>query len=170
MGIAPVERLRILAFTGALLEAPPAPRPDAPLWKRLALDARPWKATAYLCVVALWGLLAGTAVLGLACLALSLSALPLYQGLLPGDRLALPMNGEIDVALWPWLTAAGLAGLLVVPLVARGLVAVDVALGRVFLARSRSAEVRELQAGADPHRDPGRRGRLGGGRAPPDRA
>jgi signal transduction histidine kinase len=144
MGIAPLERLRVLAFTGALLEAPSAPRPDAPLWKRVVLDARPWKATAYLCVVALWGLLAGTAVLGLICLALALTALPLYQGLLPGGRLSLPLNGEIDAAAWPWLSAAGLAGLLVVPLVARGLVAVDVALGRVFLARSRSAEVREL--------------------------
>lgn len=144
MGLGVLERMRLHALTGVRLTPLPPPSPEESWWRRLLLDPRPWKAAAYLLVIALWGLVAGTAVIGLTCVALALATLPLYRGHLPGNRVSLPWGGDLDAASWPWLGAAGAAALLVVPLIARALVTVDVAIARVLLGRSLSEEVREL--------------------------
>ncbi|NLT54231.1 MAG: sensor histidine kinase [Actinomycetales bacterium] len=144
MGLGALERLRLQSFTGVCLAPPPAPRYDQPLWRRLVFDSRPWKAQGYLFLIALWGLTAGLAILVLLCVALALAALPFYAQSLPNDRLSMPLGGSIGAGVWPWLTAVGVAGLLVIPLVARAMVTVDLALGRLLLGRSRQAELKEL--------------------------
>jgi signal transduction histidine kinase len=144
MWFAKLERLRLHAFTGVRIQAPPAPPRDQATWKRLLLDLRPWRASAYLALVSLWGLLAGTAVLVLTCVVLGLSAVPLYRGALPDGVFALPFGGELSSTAWLWLTVTGLAGLVVLPLVARGLVAVDMSVGRLLLGRSHREEVQQL--------------------------
>jgi signal transduction histidine kinase len=142
MVVAALERARVRAFTGIHVPAPPPPRGDRPAWRRYLLDGRPWKAVAHAVLVALWGLTAGTAVLVLLSVGLALAALPLYQDGLPADRLALV--GDATVPASGWLVALGILALLVLPLAARGLVWVDVALARGLLAAGRDQEVREL--------------------------
>ena len=127
------ERGRLLAFTGVPIGRPRPPRADQPLWRRLLLDARPWRAAAYLPLLALWGLVAGITILVLTSTALALAALPLYSGALPDGIIALPFGRTLHTSAVPWLTAVGLVALVVLPLLARGLSGVDVALGRWLL-------------------------------------
>jgi signal transduction histidine kinase len=142
--LASFERARILAFTGVVVQPPPAPQGAQPWWRRYLLDGRPWRALAYLTVVALWGLVVGTVLLVLLCVAVALAALPLYRGGLPDGRLALPWGG--GVASGPGWFAVGVFGVVVLPLVARGAVGVDVHLAHSLLGRSRREQVEVLSA------------------------
>lgn len=138
-----VERARVEAFVG--VHIPPGNRPDpaAPLWRRLLLDPRPWRATAHLTLMAFWGLIVGTVMTVLTSLSLALSALPFYHTAMPGSKIALPFDRSFTASL-P-LTFLGIGGLLVLPLVARGLVGVDLALARWFLGpRDDQRRVAEL--------------------------
>ena len=136
------ERLRVQAFTGVVVEPPPGPPPGGSWWRRYLLDGRPWRAVAHLTVVALWGCVVGTLTLALLSLSVALALLPVYTGALPGGTLALPWGGRAapDVTLF----TAGVFGVVVLPLVARGAVAVDVRLAQALLGRSRREQVEVL--------------------------
>lgn len=142
--IGPFERARLRAFTGLAVAAPHNPQAGQPWWRRLLLDTRPWRASVHLTLIAFWGLAAGTTVLALLSIAVGLAALPVYDHRLPDGGALLPGGAQLDPALNPVLTAAGLLGLLVLPLVARGLVGVDMALGRWLLGPSGDEQVRRL--------------------------
>ncbi|HET9653763.1 MAG TPA: sensor histidine kinase [Kineosporiaceae bacterium] len=143
MGMAAFERFRVEAFAGVHVVRPaPPPNVGQPAWRRHLLDARPWRACAHLALSALWSLLIGTVTLVLTSVAVALATLPLYDEKLPQHRLAMPFGPGLP-ASWP-MVVAGWAGLVVVPLVARGLITVDVALARWLLGPSRSEQVVEL--------------------------
>jgi signal transduction histidine kinase len=138
------ERARLLAFTGVAI-ARPAPRPaDQPRWRRLLLDSRPWRAAAHLALMGLWGLVAGIVTLVLASIAIALALLPLYAWALEPGYIALGFGRTLGSGAVPWLTIAGWIGLIVVPLVARGLVGVDIALGRWLLGPTGGEQVERL--------------------------
>ncbi len=141
-GLSSFERARVQAFTGVAVVAPVGPPADRSWWRRYLLDGRPWRAMAHLTVIALWGLLAGTLTLALLAVSVAFAALPLYTGALPDDRLTLPWGGQL--APHVGLFAAGVFGVFVLPLVARGAVGVDVHLARSLLGRSHREEVRVL--------------------------
>ncbi len=136
------ERMRVHAFTGVAVVPPPAPPGDRPWWRRYLLDGRPWRAMAHLTLVALWGLVVGSLTLVLLSVSLAFAALPLYGDALPNGRLTLPWGGATDANLG--LFAVGVFGVLVLPLVARGVVGVDVHLATALLGRSRREEVQVL--------------------------
>ncbi len=146
MGCAAAERVRVRAFTGLEVLPPPPPDPDQPPWRRVLLDGRPWRASAYLALVALWGVVVGTVVLVLAALTAALVTVPLYRDALPGGWFSLPFDGRLPASAWPWLTALGAAGVVVLPLLARGLVVLDMTLARMLLGRNPKEEVRALSA------------------------
>lgn len=136
------ERARVRAFTGVVVTPPPGRADEPSWWRRYLLDPRPWRAVAHLTVIALWGLVVGTLTLVLLSLSLALAALPAYRGALPGGVLATPWGDPVPAH--PGLFAAGVFGVLVLPLVARGAVGVDVHLARSLLGRSRREEVAVL--------------------------
>ncbi len=133
------ERARVEAFTGVRIGPPAHPDPRRPTWRRYLLDGRPWRAAGYLLFTSLWGLLIGVTTLALAGVALALAALPLYSGQLPGGRVSLVGSATLPAS--GWLTLTGWAGVVVVPLVARGLVAVDVSMARWLLGPSHNEQV-----------------------------
>lgn len=140
MGLAAFERVRVEAFTGVPIRRPtPPPLAGRPAWRRYLLDPRPWRASAYLALIGIWSLVVGAVTLVLAGAAAALAALPLYAAQLPGHRLSLPFGRGVDAG-W-WLVLIGWAGVVVVPLVARGLVTVDVSLARWLLGPSRGEQV-----------------------------
>ncbi|WP_143447573.1 sensor histidine kinase [Kineosporia sp. R_H_3] len=141
-GVGSFERLRVQAFTGVVIEPPPGPAGPQTWWRRYLLDGRPWRATAHLTVIALWGLLVGTLTLVLLCVSLAFAALPLYSAALPDGSIALPWGARLAPHLG--LFAAGVFGLVVLPLVARGAVGVDVHLAQSLLGRSRREQVQVL--------------------------
>jgi signal transduction histidine kinase len=136
------ERLRVEALIGVRIPSSTRPDPAQPAWRRYLFDGRPWRAVLHLTAVSLWGLLAGTvtAVLVSACLALA--ALPLYRSVLPAGKLSLPLVPSLPASPLVW--GIGLAGLLLLPLVARGLVGVDLALARWLLGPANTERVAEL--------------------------
>jgi signal transduction histidine kinase len=140
------ERGRLRAFTGLTLRAPQPPAAEQPWWRRLLLDSRPWRASAHLTLTALWGVIAGTSMLALLSLAVALAALPGYRGLLLNDRFTLPAGGHLDPGPTALPVLLGVLALLVLPLVARGLVGVDMALGRWLLGPSGNEQVEQLSA------------------------
>jgi signal transduction histidine kinase len=143
MVVARFERLRINAFVGVHVQAPTPPRRPGPAWRRWLFDLRPWRAAAHLTVVAFWGLLVGTVTTILLSFTFALAALPLYRGALPGSRISPPFGPAVAASTALWLV--GMAGLVVLPLVARGLVGVDVALARWLIGpRSDAERVAEL--------------------------
>jgi signal transduction histidine kinase len=136
------ERARLHAFTGVVVVPPPPPPGDRSWWRRYLLDGRPWRAMAHLTLVALWGLVVGTVTLTLLSVCVAFAALPLYRDALPGGRLTLPWGSTMGSGLG--LFAVGVFGVLVLPLVARGVVGVDVHLATSLLGRSRREEVQVL--------------------------
>ena len=135
------ERLRVLAFIGVPVPAPATPR-NPSVWRRFLLDPRAWRAVAHLTLIAFWGILVGTVTLVLVSISAALAALPLYRAALPGGDIAMPIGPQLR-ADW-WLFGVGAAGLLVLPLVARGLVGVDLALARWLLGPGSGEQVSHL--------------------------
>jgi signal transduction histidine kinase len=144
--IGPFERARLRAFTGLVVLAPLNAQAGQPWWRRVLLDTRPWRASVHLTLIAFWGLAAGATMLGLLSVAVALAALPAYDSLLPDGGALLPGGAHLDPSLNGALAVAGGLGLLVLPLVARGLVGVDMALGRWLLGPSGNEQVRQLSA------------------------
>jgi len=142
MVVAMLDRARIRAFTGVHVPPSPPPPRDRPAWRRYLFDARPWKAGLHTLLISLWGLVAGLAVTVLTCAALALTALPAYRGALPGGRFAGP--GDLSLRADPAWALVGVFALLVLPLVARGLVRVDVLLARGLLGGGSAERVRVL--------------------------
>jgi signal transduction histidine kinase len=138
MAVAGFERLRIEAFVGVRVLPFSGPPSSGPLWRRLLLDARPWRAAAHLTVMAFWGLLVGTVTTVLVSVSIALAAVPLYRGALPYGHLNLPVGPDLPASLPVCLV--GVFGLVVLPMVARGLVGVDVALARTFIGPRRHQE------------------------------
>jgi signal transduction histidine kinase len=139
MGLAAFEQVRVEAFTGVHIRRPTPPQRTGPAWRRYLLDARPWRATIYLTLIAVWGLVVGTVTLVLTSVSIALATLPLYASHLPRHHVSLLFGPGVDVS-W-WLALIGWAGIAVVPLVARGLVTVDVSLARWLLGPSREEQV-----------------------------
>jgi len=142
MVVAMLDRARVRAFTGVQVRPSPPPPRDRPAWRRYLFDARPWKAALHSLLIGLWGAVAGLAVTVLTCAALALAALPLYRGALPGGRFAGP--GDLSLRADPAWALVGVFALLVLPLVARGLVRVDVLLARGLLGGGSAERVRVL--------------------------
>ena len=142
--LARFERARLRAFTGVVVVPPGPPTQRQNRWLTWLLAPRPWRATLHLTLISLWGLVAGTLATGLTSLAFALAALPVYRSQLPGGRLSLPWGGSLPAN--PALVLLGVFGLLVLPMVARGVVSVDVALTRWLLGGGRQAEVERLSA------------------------
>ena len=142
-GLARFERARLRVFTGVTV--PPArPPADAVGW-RWVLDPRPWRASLHLLLISLWGLLAGTAMLALTGFAVWLVILPLRPGVPAGS--GLPFGARLsDVDAAPALALAGLVALAVLPLLARGLVGLDIALVRWLLGPGGNEQVERLSA------------------------
>ncbi len=140
--IAGFERLRVTAVSGIRMSAPAGSRVGRDWWWRLLLDARLWRVQAHLTLLTLWGLSVGVLVAALFAVAVALAALPMYAGLLPAERLALPIGPGVSAGAAPWLF--GTALLVVLPLVCQALVRVDVALARWLIGPGDQEQVVEL--------------------------
>jgi signal transduction histidine kinase len=142
MAVAAFERLRVAAFVGVRVPPPAPPSAEQSVWRRYLLDPRPWRAAAHLTLISLWGVLVGSVTFVLLAVSLALAGLPLYRGALPTGHLTMPIGPNLPASWWPW--AIGTAGLVVLPLVARGLVGVDLALARGLLGPGRSEQLSHL--------------------------
>jgi signal transduction histidine kinase len=153
--LARLERARLLAVLGVWLPAPAAPPPPADsrrrpwsiIWRRIVLDPRRWREQLYFFTIGVWGLLAGTAISILASIGLAAATVPLYAFALPDGRLRVPWGSRIG-GWWLLLVfGIGVLALAIAPLLARGLVLLDVLLvDRLIGPRSvgRTEEVAQL--------------------------
>jgi len=139
-----LERLRARSLIGVGVPRP-APRERRAWWQRVLFDGRSWRATVHLLLISLWGLLAGALALCMTALGLSLAFLPLYRSDLDSDRLNLSIGlGPGNTPAHGWMVPLGVTISLVTPLVARGLVGVDLMLVRWLLGPSHTEELSVL--------------------------
>jgi signal transduction histidine kinase len=144
------ERARVFALTGFWIPAPVPPPDHRTFWKRWLTVGRPWRALLYFTTITLWGLLAGMVISVLISVALAAASLPVWVAALPDGGMALPFGGQIDGFWWMLLVfAAGLLGMVIVPLLARGLVMVDVLLARWLLGPGSDEQVERLSERVD---------------------
>ena len=152
-GLSFLERARVFALTGIAVPAPVPARDDRPLWRRLLLQTRSWRALLHLTAISIWGLLAGSVITALTSVALAAAAVPTYAMALPdgpGGGMHLPFGGRIAGFWWLLLVfGLGALGLVLVPLLARGLVLVDVLLARYLLGPGRNEQVERLSERVD---------------------
>ncbi len=137
------ERWRIAVFLGTWV--PPMERRPRhlPLWRRVLLDPRPWRALLYLTLVSLWGLTGGLLVSLLLLLGVVAVLAPSFP---PGTVV---VGGPVpEVLLWP-VAVAGVALVLVLPFLAWLFGRVDVALARLSISSDPAARVAELSARVD---------------------
>lgn len=143
------ERLRIEAFTGVVI--PPRPEdPALPRWRRLLLDPTRWRAVAYAALQTLWGMLIGSIVLTTVATTAVTAAMPLFAG-------AVRSTGWTLFGLWTvtWLPfqvllwAGAVATLVVLPLVAPALSAVDVNLARWLIGQDQRRQIEHLSSRVD---------------------
>ena len=114
----------------------------------MLLDSRSWRALAHVVAMAFWGVAVGSGVTFLICVALALATLPVYAAFLPDGGVFLPWGAQrlgpgVDTRCSAFV---GLAGLVVAPLLARGLVTVDVAAGPLAARPGRARAVERLEA------------------------
>jgi signal transduction histidine kinase len=142
-----LERARLWAVVGVRIPPPAPPPADQALWRRVLLDFRLWRSLAHLISIGVWGICVGTGILVVLSSSLALAALPVYFFALPDGGVRLPWD-MLAGGIWWYLlmTVIGLAGLLVLPLFARGLVVVDILLARWLLGPAGSEEVERLEA------------------------
>jgi signal transduction histidine kinase len=144
-GLAGFERARVGALIGVPIAAPGRGAASGSRLRRLLLDPRPWKAMAHLTLIGAWGCLAGFSILVGLCVVLAAITVPLYAAALPPSGLNLPLGGPVEGFWWLLLVfVVGVAGLAVVPLLARGLVLVDVVLARWLLGPGSNEQVERL--------------------------
>jgi len=142
-----VERARVWALLDVYVPRPAPPPHDQPLWRRTLFDSRPWRALAHVVAIAFWGVCVGSGVTFLICVAIALATLPVYAAFLPDGGVFLPWGAEVSGLAWyALLTAVGLAGLVVAPLLARALATVDVLLARWLLGPAGHEHVERLEA------------------------
>lgn len=150
LGISFVERARLFALTGVHVPAPVARPGTRPLWRRLLLDGRPWRALLHISAMTVWGFFAGGVITVLTSVALAAVAVPAYAMALPESGLHLPGDAHIDGFWWLLLVfGLGIVGQAIVPLLARGLVMVDVLLARYLLGPNRDEQVERLSERVD---------------------
>ena len=141
-----VERARVWALLGVHIPVPAPPPPDQPLWRRTLFDFRLWRALGHMFAISIWGLCVGSGVAALLCIAIALAFLPAYAFLLPEGGVHMPWNAQAESLWWlPLFAVIGIAGLVVIPLLARGLVIVDVLLARHLLGPVGREEVERLE-------------------------
>lgn len=146
--VARAERARVEAFLGQRI-LPPGPT-DEPRWLGALLLTRPYRrAAGYAAIHALWGLLSGSIVLAVLGTLLAGTALPLYAGRLAEDAVVLTL---LPVGTWGsgavvWV--ASLALLLLTPVLARGVTAVDRGLARALLGSDPEEEIAHLAERVD---------------------
>jgi signal transduction histidine kinase len=143
-----LERARLFALTG--FEVPASPPSSRPFWRRMLTEGGSWRALLHVSVITLWGLLAGTMITALASIALAAATVPAYAMALPANGMNLPFGGRIDGFWWLLLVfCLGILGLVIVPLLARGLIMVDVLLARWLLGPGSSEQVERLSERVD---------------------
>jgi signal transduction histidine kinase len=148
--LAPFERARLFALTGVAIPRPVRTAGPEPLWRRILMTGEPWRALLQVSAIALWGLLAGTAITALTSIALAAATVPAYAMALPESGMHLPFGGRIGGFWWMLLVfGLGLLGLVIVPLLARGLVLVDVLLARWLLGPGSGEQVERLAERVD---------------------
>jgi signal transduction histidine kinase len=143
---AALERTRLRAFVGCFVPPPLPPSTDGPrqpLWRRLLLDGRTWKAAAHLVAISAWGLTGGLAMLVVLSIGVALTLLPTYQAALPNHRLDVYGAATVPAGWW-WSVVGGLT-LLALPFAAAALVRVDLALGQWLLGPARAQREQVLR-------------------------
>jgi len=141
-----VERARVWALLGVHIPVPAPPPPDQPLWRRTLFDFRLWRALGHMFAISIWGLCVGSGVAFLLCVAIALAFLPAYAFLLPEGGVHMPWNAQAESLWWlPLFAVIGIAGMVVIPLLARGLVIVDILLARHLLGPVGREEVERLE-------------------------
>ncbi|WP_151523830.1 sensor histidine kinase [Serinicoccus kebangsaanensis] len=142
-----VERHRIAAFLGVDVgERPPS---SAPTWRRvLGLDEVRLRALGWAGLHGLWGLISGALGLALLVNGALLATMPLWAWL--GDGVS--VMGLFRVGSTLGMTVAWLVGVAVVlgmPWIARGLASVDVVLARWLIGEDAQAQLRRMSERVD---------------------
>ncbi|MBT0772082.1 sensor domain-containing protein [Kineosporia sp. J2-2] len=143
IGLARLDLLRLEAMTGARLEwmAAAPGRTGRHGLRRWLLDVRPWRSMAWVAVQSVWGLVSGTLALTLASVTLALVFAPLYVWWLPSHEMYWPWGGTTSGPWWLLLVfTVGVTGMVITPLIATGLITLDLMLARLLLTRNASAE------------------------------
>jgi signal transduction histidine kinase len=141
-----LERARVWALLGVHIRVPAPPPPDQPLWRRTLFDFRLWRALGHVFAISIWGFCVGSGVVFLLCVAIALATVPAYAFLLPDDGVHLPWDAQADGVWWfALLSVIGIAGMVVIPLLARALVIVDILLARWLLGDPAREEVVRLE-------------------------
>lgn len=142
-----LERHRIAAFLGLDIgERSPS---TAPTWRRyLGLDEPRLRALGWVGLHGLWGVLSGALTLALAVQGTLLATLPAWAWVGEGITIfgALHITSTLGILL-SWLV--GLVVMLGLPVVARGLAGVDVALARWLLGEDQEAQLQQMTERVD---------------------
>ncbi|WP_285595002.1 sensor histidine kinase [Kineosporia sp. NBRC 101731] len=139
--VARLDLLRLEATTGVPLNwLQPSPETaKRPFLQRYLLDSRPWRAMAWVAIQAVWGLVTGTVAICLASVTLGLVSAPLYIWALPDQQMYWPWGSASSGPWWLLLIfGVGVVGMILTPLVASGLIALNVLIARALLTRERS--------------------------------
>ncbi len=144
-----LERLRIEGFTGVIIP-PPRQDPSLPTWRRLTLEPTRWRAVAYCALQMLWGLLIGSTILMAIAVCLATAAMPLFASVVRETGwtvldLFTVTSPPLLVLVW----MAGCAGLVVLPLIAPALSAVDVNLARWLIGQDQRRQIEHLNSRVD---------------------
>ncbi|GAB3238893.1 hypothetical protein GCM10027456_03190 [Kineosporia babensis] len=115
-------------------------------WRRWLLGGTQWRSMAWVAIQGFWGLITGTVVVVFASVTLALVLAPAYVWILPDAEMYWPWGGTTSGIWWLMLVFfIGAVGMLITPLTATGLLALNLLLARLLLTRATSAEqVRQL--------------------------
>src|SRR5690606_22274099 len=137
------ELARIEVFTGTRIRPEP-PSQENRWFHYLGISRAHRRAAIYTAVHALWGLVSGALIAGLTAAVVAVLAMPLYASRIPEEGLALLWfrldSFNTQAALW----GAALGLLLILPLLARQITAVDRQLVRSLLGVDPDAEIAQL--------------------------
>lgn len=141
------ERHRIAAFLG--VDIGHRPESAAPRWRRfLGLDEQRLRSLGWVGIHGLWGLFCGVVTLVLLTRGLLLGTLPLWGWMTEGVTVIGPLRATTTVEMTvAWLL--GVAVLVALPWVARGLSSVDVALARWLIGTDAQAQLQAMTARVD---------------------
>ncbi|MGO0575742.1 sensor histidine kinase [Ornithinimicrobium panacihumi] len=147
-GLGRLERHVLRAFTGTDI-GPPAPGTTVRWRRALGLDQPRLQAVGWGALQGLWGLLAGAIVLGLLTQAVSLVIVPFIATAAPDGAVRIWLTTVQGPVGYAAAVLVGLALLVLVPFLARGLAMVDVALGRWLLGVDPQRQLREMSQRVD---------------------
>ncbi|GAB6901588.1 sensor histidine kinase [Kineosporia succinea] len=143
MFCARLDLLRLEGMTGIPLPwMGSAPEARERGWlRRHLLGGRQWRSLAWVAWQSVWGLISSCLVLAFASVTLGLVAAPLYVWALPSHEMYWPWGGTTSGPWWLLLVfVVGVVGMVVTPLMATGLIALDVLMAKLLLTRSSNAE------------------------------